>query len=487
MCEPGLQFTDLLLLDDVLPLDFAPFRTLEYGHYLEFFNAILLSLEGWRVHIGNDTFSQALAALPIEPSRKSRICRFNEGHGITGRLAYVTFLHNAAALLPYFTERKLPFIVQLYPGGGFNLEQAETDEQLRQVLLSPLCRKVIVTQTISQRYITETIGCDPDKLEFIYGGVFESRIDFDFLKDKALYGRDKHTLDLCFVAHRYGNNLAAKGYEPFVAVARALAAEDQRLRFHVVGDYTAEDLPLGDAAARFTFYGRRPGDFFQTFYPRMDGIISLTRPFAQGPGAFDGFPTGSCIEAGFRGVLNCINDPLGLNIAFSSGRDIVLLDDKPEQSIASLRELLAAPPRLYDLAYANWRQFHEVFDVNRQLWSRTRTIVQELVRPEALIVRPRPRPSGLDGLTDNVLSYLHDQRRNQADWVYDIDRRHRELLRRYREQEQQRRERQSEQVVGQTGAEALNASRETSATDSLRMAWRTHYDRLRARIGRYRV
>jgi hypothetical protein len=426
--QPSPQYADLLLLDDILPLDFSPFRTLEYGHYLGFFNAVLLSLESWHVCIGNETFAEALAALPVDPSVKSRICRFTEGNGIAGRLAYVTFLDNAVTLLPYFTERGLPFILQLYPGGTFSLEQADTDEKLRRVLLSPLCRKVIVTQTVSRNYVVDRIGCDPAKVEFIYGGVFESRIDFDFLKDKALYGRDKDTLDLCFVAHRYGTNFAAKGYDHFVTVACALAKEDQRLRFHVVGDYTAEDLPLGDAAPRFTFYGRRPSDFFRSFYSRMDAIIAVNRPFAQMPGAFDGFPTGACIEAGFHGVLNCINDPLGLNVAFSDRRDIALLDDEPEHSIASLRELLATPQNLYDLAYASWRKFHEVFDVDKQLWARTRIIARELARPEALIVRPRPRPSGLDGNTDNVLSYWRDQVRSHQEALKDTERRHAALI-----------------------------------------------------------
>jgi len=426
--QPSPQYADLLLLDDILPLDFSPFRTLEYGHYLGFFNAVLLSLESWHVCIGNETFAEALAALPVDPSVKSRICRFTEGNGIAGRLAYVTFLDNAVTLLPYFIERGLPFILQLYPGGTFSLEQADTDEKLRRVLLSPLCRKVIVTQTVSRNYVVDRIGCDPAKVEFIYGGVFESRIDFDFLKDKALYGRDKDTLDLCFVAHRYGTNFAAKGYDHFVTVACALAKEDQRLRFHVVGDYTAEDLPLGDAAPRFTFYGRRPSDFFRSFYSRMDAIIAVNRPFAQMPGAFDGFPTGACIEAGFHGVLNCINDPLGLNVAFSDRRDIALLDDEPEHSIASLRELLATPQNLYDLAYASWRKFHEVFDVDKQLWARTRIIARELARPEALIVRPRPRPSGLDGNTDNVLSYWRDQVRSHQEALKDTERRHAALI-----------------------------------------------------------
>jgi hypothetical protein len=485
---PG--FADLLLFDDILPLGFSPFRTLEYEHYLSFFNAVLLSLEGWHTDISNESFADALAAFPVEPATRARIRRFQDGDGIAGRLAYVTFLHNAANLLPYFTQRGLPFILQLYPGGGFDLEQPGTDEKLRQVLLSPLCRKVIVTQTVSRDYIIERIGCDPAKVAFIYGGVFDSRVEFDFFKDKTLFGRDKETLDLCFVAHRYGGNLAAKGFDHFVAVARDLATDDPRLRFHVVGDYSADDLPLGDAAARFTFYGRQPGRFFETFYPRMDAILSVTRPFAQGPGAFDGFPTGACMEAGFRGVLNCINDPLKLNVAFKDGQDIVLLDDDPAHVATRLRELFATPSRLHDLAYANWRRFCDVFDVNRQLWARTRLIANELMRSEALIVRPRPAPSGLDGNTDNIVSYLVDQCRNQADWARDTERRHVDLIRLYRE-----RERHFAQIAEDNAVEAVAAVEEAvveaepvmpeiALPDPVHPLWRLRYYRVRARIGR---
>ena len=475
MGPPSPQYADLLIVDDILPLDFSPFRTLEYGHYLGFFNAVLLSFEDWRLYIGNETFTEALAALPVGPSVKSRIRRFSEGNGIVGRLAYVTFLDNAVILLPYFTERGLPFILQLYPGGTFDLEQAETDERLRQVLLSPLCRKVIVTQTISQHYLVDHIRCDPEKVEFIYGGVHESRIDFDFLKDKVIYGRDKDTLDLCFVAHRYGTNFATKGYDHFVTVARALAAEDPRLRFHVVGNYTADDLPLGDAAARFTFHGRRPSDFFRSFYPRMDAIIAVNRPFAQAPGAFDGFPTGGCVEAGLHGVLNCINDPLGLNVAFTDRRDIALLDDEPEHTIALLRELLAAPQGLYDLAYAGWRKFHEVFDVDKQLWARTRIIARELARPEALIVRPRPRPSGLDGITDNVLSYWRDQVRSLQEALKESERRCDALIDLYR----------FPGIKSACGWAALRAGRRAwPLLSRTRQKWRTRLADIRALLRR---
>jgi len=228
----------------------------EYSHYLSFFHAKLLSLEGWHRWGPNESFSTALEQLPLDPDLKKRIVPFGDGTEAIGRLGYVTFLTNAARLMPYFEGLGLPFIFQLYPGGGFQIGQPESDQKLRRVILSDCCRKVIVTQNLSRDYIIDPIGCDPAKIELIFGGVFESRGDFDFHRDKKIFGRDKQTLDLCFVAHKYGSDLVSKGYDQFVGIAISLSRDDPRLRFHVVGDYSAADIALGEVEEKFTFYGR---------------------------------------------------------------------------------------------------------------------------------------------------------------------------------------------------------------------------------------
>jgi hypothetical protein len=339
--------------------------------------------------------------LPIKAELKAQIIPFDEGLSIIARLAYVTFLGNAVRFLPFFEARQLPFIFQLYPGGGFEVGQADVDEQLRKVLQSPLCRKVVTTQRITRDYIVNNIGYDPAKVELIFGGVFESRIEFDFHRDKKRWGRDKETIDFCFVAHKYGDDLTSKGYDQFIAIAQALA-RDARLRFHVVGDYAADDIPLGAARARFQFYGARENEFFATFYPSMDAILSINRPFTLRPGAFDGFPTGACIEAGFRGVLNCINDPLGLNEALNPEQDFVLLDYHTDASVERLSSLLTDMDQFYALAYRNCRKYQQVFGTDGQLWPRTRLIAAELARPEFLVCPPSPSPSPLDAeLTRN--------------------------------------------------------------------------------------
>ena len=391
-----LDFADLMIVDDIMPSDFSPFRTIEYQHYLRFFNSALLSLEGWHAWIGNESFDDLLEKLPIDADLKSRIVPFRTHSRIIARLAYFTFLGNAIRLMPYLESRGIPFVLQLYPGGGFEIDRPETDEKLRRVLLSGLCRRVIVTQRITERYIVDKIGFDSTKIEHVFGGVFESRVPFSFDRDKLFFPKDKSTIDLCFVAHKYAGNITSKGYDQFAAIAVELAGAFTHLRFHVVGDYVQDDAPLGDHGARFTFYGRRSSAFLADFYKSMDAIISINRPFDLASGAFDGFPTGGCIEAGFRGVLNCINDPLDLNPCLIDGQDIILLNLDHQRSAARLWPLLENPTELYRIAEQGWRKFHHVFDTDRQLWARTRVIAEELTRHEGLIVRPSPNPSTID-------------------------------------------------------------------------------------------
>lgn len=387
-------FYDLMIVDDIYPSSFSPFRTLEYDHYMWFFDAVALSLEGWHLWVENNHFEEHRSA--VDERFRSRVFQFATHSDIATRLAYVTFLKNAARLLPYFERRNIPFVLQLYPGGGFAVDIAETDAELRAVLLHPLCRKVITTQRLTERYIIDKIGCDPHKVEFIFGGVFDSDVDFDFGRDKKQYGRDKDTIDLCFVAHKYGSDLSSKGYDYFVEVAKALVPEFKDLRLHVVGDYQAEDIDLGATGTAFTFYGKQPQAFFANFYPRMDAIVSFNRPFTLVPGAFDGFPTGACLEAAFRGVANIINDPLDLNVDFQDGRDLLLLDDDFERSLSRIRHLLSNPGELTALGEGSCNAFRRVMNINRQLWLRTKIIADELQKHQSLVTVPIISSSFLD-------------------------------------------------------------------------------------------
>ncbi|CAE6726313.1 hypothetical protein R75483_01994 [Paraburkholderia domus] len=392
-----LRYCDLLIIDEMLPCDFSPFRTLEYAHYLTYFDSsALLCTEGWHSWVSNLGFDDQLAKSELDEVVKAKIDRFSRLASIVPRLAYITFLHNAWQVFPHLTERRIPFVLQLYPGGGFEPNVDSSDEKLRKIAHSPLCRKIIVTQKLSRDYLRDTIDCDPRKIEFIYGGVYDTRNEFDFNRDKKFFGAGKNTLDICFVAHRYGDDTKKKGYDQFVAVAKALSTQFPAVRFHVVGDYTPDQIPLEQAADRITFHGTQPNSFFREFYPRMDIILSVNRPSNLDGGAFDGFPTGACMEAGFRGVLNCVSDPLDLNVEFTDEENIILVDFDTKKTIEKLSELVCNPEKLYALAYANWKRFVGVFNTDHQLWARSRVISEQLLRTEALIVRPAPQTSMID-------------------------------------------------------------------------------------------
>ncbi len=205
------SYCDFMIIDEMLPCEFSPFRNLEYTHYLSYFDrSCLVSTEGWHGGTSNAGFDDHLAQSTLPPEVKDKIFDLSFFDAAVPKLAYITFLHNAWLIYPYLEQRNIPFILQLYPGGGFEINTAESDEKLRALAHSHLCRKIIATQTLTQRYLLDKIGCDPERIEFVYGGVYDTRVEFDFLRDKKLYGRDKETLDICFVAHRYGDDVRKK-------------------------------------------------------------------------------------------------------------------------------------------------------------------------------------------------------------------------------------------------------------------------------------
>lgn len=428
---PPHEYCDLLIIDEMLPCDFSPFRSLEYSHYLSYFgSSLLLSTEGWHGAFSNLSFEDQLSESILPEAIKRKIRPFSQFSAIVPKLAYITFLHNAWQMFPYLVDRQIPFVLQLYPGGRFEIGNEESDNHLRTIVESPLCRKVIVTQNLSRDYLLDRIGCDLVKIQFIYGGVYDTNNGFDFLRDKKFYGESKDTLDICFVAHRYGDDTKKKGYDQFVAVAKKLAERFPDLRFHVVGDYTPDQIPLEGAADRFLFHGKRPGSFFREFYPSMDIILSANRPSTDGVGAFDGFPTGACMEAGFWGVLNCISDPLKMNVAFTDDVDVVFVDFDSGRTADKLAVLFNNTDRLYRLAYENWHKFIQVFDANRQMWDRCRLITEELLKTEALIIRPAPRMSSMD---ISVLSGYKEEVRQLTANYEDAEMRHDNLLAEYRQ------------------------------------------------------
>jgi len=373
--------TSLVVLDDIFPHLLSAFRIAEYNHYLEKFpHAEVHSTFGNASLIGEKrSFEKVVAEYEGHyPQFKGRVIRFNPFRKTACDLFYMIFLSNVYNFLPYIERCGVPFVFTLYPGGGFRLNQEESDRKLRTVLASPFFRKVIVTQKVSYDYLLNNGFCRPDQIEFIYGGVLPSKQLQQRAHVKKLYQGDKRTFDICFVAQKYMPQGIDKGYDLFTEVAKELAAQHVDFRFHVVGPFDASDIDVAALKERIVFYGSRTTDFFPAFYAEMDLILSPNRSFVLAPGAFDGFPTGCCIEAGLCGVAVFCTDPLELNISFTDGEEFVIIPADAAAIANTVMEYFRDLPRLYLLSQECRTAFARRFDIEQQMSPRLQVLQSAL-------------------------------------------------------------------------------------------------------------
>lgn len=358
----------IVIYDDTFPALLSPFRITEINSYLERFPAA--AVYSSRSSFRND-FREYRAWYP---QFGGRIFRFNRRLNFTGKLAYCVFLHNAFVFLPFIEKYQIPFVFELYPGGFFRLNEAESDKKLKAVMASDCFRKVIVTQTISRDYLLEKEMCSADKIEFIYGGVLPVDFYREKMKRKRRYPIDKKSFDVCFVAHKNMPQGQDKGYDIFIQVAKILSGKYSNIYFHVVGNFEEKDVDLETIKDVVRFYGTRKTDFFPEFYSSMDIILSPNRAHTLNGGAFDGFPTGCCVEAAFCGVAVFCTDLLNLNVALRNKAEIVLIPTDPVEVAAEIDGFLNYYERLYELSEKGQSAFMGVFALEKQMAPRLKIL-----------------------------------------------------------------------------------------------------------------
>ena len=359
----------LVILDDNFPNPFAAHRVIEFNAYLELF-------EDLRIYSAAPTFQYLIKEYSrYYPQFRSSIRPHNDHRILRGKGVYIVFLHNAYRFLENVEKAGLPFVFELYPGGEFRLNERVSDERLQRVFSSPGFRKVIVTQKITMDYLVDKGFCDLARIEFILGGVCASNQLNSSIYPRRRYGIDKEILDVCFVAYKHMPGGIDKGYDRFIAAARILARRNQQIRFHVVGSFDESDADIGDLRGRISFYGSQYTDFFPEFYASMDIILSPNIPFVLAPGAFDGFPTSCCIEAGFCGVAVFCTDELGMSHGvFKDREEIVIISREPTEISDVIEEYMARPDRLAELAARGQHALQRVFDLNKQMEPRLRVL-----------------------------------------------------------------------------------------------------------------
>ena len=310
----------------------------------------------------------------VIPWRSYNLC-----DSVQAKLAYFCFLGNTYCSLDTIENNKIPFVFELYPGGAFALHRPESDQLLRRVTSSRFFRKVIVTQKLSHDYLIDNGFCSEDQIVTIFGVVTSTEKINKSFGVKRHFGVDKDRLDICFAAMKYTPHGEDKGYDVFIEAAKKLCSKYQNVFFHVVGDFDKGVLDVSEIADRITFYGIQTQDWFDEFYMDKDIIISPNIHGKIFKGAFDGFPTGCCIDAGLRDTAIFCTDELGQNDGiFVDGSEIVIIEHNAEDVVQKIEHYYHHPDELCNLSIRGRIKVKQLYSWDAQIKPRLDLLKQEI-------------------------------------------------------------------------------------------------------------
>lgn len=369
---------DLLVIDDIFPYEASLFRFIEFNNYYSIFPNMKVVTTGEALSLvsGDDVRTLIRNYRKDYPQRKLTL--YNPHEKIKARLTYCLFLSMTYALIDYLEKNNLDFAFCLYPGGGFSLSNPESESKLRRIAGSKNFRQMIVTQNVTKKYVLDKGICPPEKVSFIYGGVSSGADPGFAITERSYFGRGKDSLDICFVANRYTVRGVDKGFDVFEETAALLVKAGIPARFHVAGTFTEEDLAHKELSGHIKFYGSLEQSRLKSFFDGMDIILSANRSNTLLPGAFDGFPTGSCIEAALRGVLLMLTDELGQNVFYENGRDLLLIDTAPDHIFHQIRNLYNDPCELWRIAQNGFVMTRDIFSNEFQIGKR-KSVLEALI------------------------------------------------------------------------------------------------------------
>ena len=122
-----LEKERLIIMDDFFPSLATAFRVAEINGILSHFGTAVV----YSTLADGRAFREYAASYP---QFAKRVRRFHPLRRLKGSAAYVIFLNNIFGYLDYLEKAQLPFVFELYPGGGFYLDDPVSDAHLKRVL-----------------------------------------------------------------------------------------------------------------------------------------------------------------------------------------------------------------------------------------------------------------------------------------------------------------------------------------------------------------
>jgi len=373
---------DLLVLDDYFPDPVSGFRWQEYLAYLAEFPSIAIATSGdGRIQYANvDSFRKSVSDFKRGyPNYANKLIKYYPELNFNVKVVSVDFLSITYRFLEHIEKLGAPFVFTLYPGGGFLIDDQNSNNKLIRIFSSPCFRKVIVTQQITYDYLIDHNFCAPDQIEFIFGCVTPQNQFVIENFEKNYFGLEKDTLDICFVAHRYTEKGLSKGYDVFIDVAHRLSRLYPNIHFHVVGGFDETVFDISEIKDRITFYGVRKTDWFDDFYRSIDIILSPNIHTIQTNGVFDGFPTASCVDAGIRKTAIFCTDELHLNNQyFIDGEEIVIVPHNAENITEIIATYYRDPQKLKGISINGRKKILQLYSYESQISPRVRLLKNEI-------------------------------------------------------------------------------------------------------------
>jgi lipopolysaccharide transport system ATP-binding protein len=352
----------LLIVDDIFPNLLTGFRVAEFNHHLRFF-------PGLRIACTTPSFGEVHAAYSASyPDLADRVVAWDRHSFDAARAVYLVFLNNAHHWVPELEARGLPFGFTLYPGGGNNLNDDASSGKLARVLSSPALRGVIATQPITLE-ILDRHGC---RAPITYvPGVTVNPMYLCRPRGGPRLPPDGE-VRICFAAHKYEPDGGGKGYPQFLAAAAVVAGRHSTVTFSVIGNFGPEDLSVPDAlAGRLDFKGPLPTPALRAAFLERDIMIAPSRRFLTTGSEFDGFPTGTAIEAALCGMALICSDELSQNRHYVDGEDLLICAPEADDLVQAMEALILDPQRLRAMRRRGQQKTLDLYGPEAQLLPRT--------------------------------------------------------------------------------------------------------------------
>jgi glycosyltransferase involved in cell wall biosynthesis len=361
---------DLIIYDDYFPNPVSGFRSSEFLEILQAISSVKIIINplSYKYHSLSDTdFKVHLNQfINKHSSLKNKIKKVGFFNNINCKLFYFVFLNNGRRIAPYLNRKKINFIFTLFPGGGFKMNEKESDSDLKKIMSSRYFKGVIVNQQIIKNYLLEKGFCLENQIHYLHGiSMPQKKLEFDG-EQKEYYRNKKENLDICFAAAKNLSKGEDKGYDLFIESALLLYKLHPELKFHVIGGFNRQDIDVIELEEAIKFYGYLDAETLPVTLKNFDIILSPNRPGMLGGGSFDGFPLGTSVEASLVGCVIVATDEMNENRQYVPDEEIIIIKPDMQDIINKIESLIGSPDKIKKIGIAGMNKTKELFSYKNQ-------------------------------------------------------------------------------------------------------------------------